>query len=345
MRGRERALPLLVFGTVLAAGLACGPFPSPAGPTAVELEIPGTRALTVDEAYYESPAWSPDGRYMAVFRGYRVFADIIYADSFETGPVLIDLDSGERRIIGSPPTVKPEDAFGPFFWQSGAGAVTFYYFDRESGQDAPTLVTYRPDTEAFASVDICRCAVVAFNAKGNEILVLGPSEEAFELSWFNLATGKTRIEVSVPKADPREYGFVDFSLSPDSRTLLLGDLDGNVFRYEVGSGLPPVPFLTWAASPGWSPDGSKIVYAQLQRRGESSPDYYDGQLVIANEDGSHPEPLFPEIQPAGMLSPAWSPDGSQIAFLYGSRHSNALLMAEVPQSLRPPGVRVTPAVP
>jgi len=332
---------VLVFGALLAAGLACGSFPSPAEPTTVGSVIPGTRALTDDQAYYESPAWSPNGRYLGAFRGYRITADIIHADSFETGPVLIDLDSGERRFIGSPPTVKPEDAFGPVLWQPGEGGVTFYYFDRAGGQEGPALVTYFPDTAEFSSLAFCQCGRVAFNAEGNQILVVGPSEEAFELSWFDLETGLTSNELSLDRAEPRQHRYFYLALSPDNGSLLLDDLDGTVFKYEMDSGQAPVPFLSPAATPAWSPDGSKIVYASLPANG----DLYSGQLMIANADGSSPEPLFPEPQPAGMLAPAWSPDGTQIAFLYGTRHSNRILIAEVPERLRPLGVGATPAGP
>src|SRR3990172_6952007 len=261
-------MPQLAFGALLAVGLACGPFPSPAEPTAVGSVIPGTRSLTDDRAFYESPAWSPDGRYLTVGRGYQIFGDIIYADSLETGPVLIDLDSGERRIIGSPPTVKPEDAVGPFLWQPGDAGVTFYYFDRAGGQEAPTLVTYSPDTGGFSSpLNFCRCGRVAFNAEGNQILVVGPSEEAFELSWIDLETGQTTDELSLDRAEPRQHRYFYAALSPDNRSLLLDDLDGTVFRYEMDTGQAPLPFLSSAATPAWSPHGSNFVYASLPASG------------------------------------------------------------------------------
>jgi Tol biopolymer transport system component len=194
-------------------------------------------------------------------------------------------------------------------------------------------VTYRLDSADLTTVDFCRCGLVAFNAEGNGILVLGPSEASFELGWFNLATGENIQELSLVRSAPREHRYFYLALSPDRRQLLLDDLDGTVFIYEMGSGQAPVPFLTSAASPGWSPDGSKVIYASLRADG----DYYSGQLMIANADGSSPELLFAATQPAGMLFPAWSPDGTQIAFVYGTQHSNRLMVVEVPESLRPGG--------
>ena len=164
------------------------------------------------------------------------------------------------------------------------------------------------------------------------------SADSFGLGWLDLDTGQVVVELSLPRAQPRQYQYRDISISPDGRTLLLGAADGDTYRYAIGSGDPPVHFLSSAATPAWSPDGSKIVYASLPANG----DLYSGQLMIANADGSSPEPLFSEPQPAGMLSPAWSPDGTQIAFLYGTQHSNRLMIAEVPEDLRPVNGAATP---
>ena len=325
------------------AALACGSFPLPGGPTPVSREIPGTRTLTFDEAYYESPAWSPDGRFLATLRSRRWFADIAPPQSpLGHGPVIIDLVSGDQLTIGSPPTVQPENAYSPVLWVLGGEAITFSYSDSSGGQAAPRLVTYRQETKELALGKFCTCAPIALNGGGSEVLVVGPASDSFQLSWFDLATGRLRSELSLERSNPRDYRFGNFALSPDERFLLLDDLQGNVFKYEIGSGEPPAPFLFSAASPAWSPDGGKVAYAKLQRFGSSSPDYYDGQLVIANADGSDPEPLFAETQPAGMLSPTWSPDGTQIAFLYGDHLSNRILIAEVPERLRPLGGAVTP---
>jgi len=333
MRGRVRWLPVVAFGTVLAAGQACGPFPAPTQPTAVGLAIPGARALTDDGAYYETPAWSPDGRYLAAFRSYRVFGDNVPPSPLPGGPILIDIVSGGQEAVALLPSLAEKGASGPVLWRPGGEGITFYSFDLSGAQNSPTLVTYRLDSVDITTVDFCRCGLVAFNAEGNGILVLGPSEESFELGWFNLATGENLQELSLVRSAPREHRYFYLALSPDKQTLLLDDQDGTVFSYEMGSGQAPVPFLSSAATPAWSPDGSKIVYASLPANG----DFYSGQLMIVNADGSSPELLFAATQPAGMLFPAWSPDGTQIAFVYGTQHSNRLMVVEVPDRLRPGG--------
>ena len=332
-------MPAVVFGAVLAAGLACGPFPSPSEPTAVGSIIPGTRPLTDDQAYYDSPAWSPDGRYLAVFRSYRVFGDNVPQSPLPVGPVLIDLVSGAQEALASLPSLAESGAPGPVLWRPGGEGIAFVSFDLSGGEDSPTLVTYNLDSGEIAAVDFCQCGQIGFNAEGTEILVVSPYEEGFELRWFNLATGATTQELSIVRSQPREHRWFYPALSPDEHQLLLDDLDGNVFIYEMGSGQAPVPFLSSAATPAWSPDGSKIVYAALPASGDT----YSGQLMIADADGSSPEPLFPDPQPLGMLFPSWSPDGTQIAFLYGTEHSNRVLVAEVPERLRPGRAAATPA--
>jgi TolB protein len=76
-----------------------------------------------------------------------------------------------------------------------------------------------------------------------------------------------------------------------------------------GSGdhaITPVPApggnLVYSYQPSWSPTGGKIAFVP------------NGNIVVANEDGSAPTPLTTD---GGSATPAWSPDGTKIA--YGSR--------------------------
>ncbi len=326
-RGRPGLLVLAMF---VAVGLACAGFPSPGEPTPVSLTIQGTRALTDNDASYRSPAWSTDGRTIAALRS-QMALDPAGSPSTEGDVVLIDVASGDRQVIAPSPIVKPERAGGPVIWLAVGKEIAFYYFDFMGGQQTPLILRYNLETEDSEPIEVC-CAPLLAAPDDTQLLVYTSSNGSFGIGWLDLDTGQVSEELSLPRESPREHQYVDFSLSPDGKSLLMGDADGRVFTYKVGSGVAPTLILSPATDPSWSPEGSKLAYASLSAFDAS---YYYGQLMIANADGSSPEPLFPETQPVGMLSPAWSPDGTQIAFLYGTRHSNALLIADVPESLRP----------
>jgi TolB protein len=64
-------------------------------------------------------------------------------------------------------------------------------------------------------------------------------------------------------------------------------------------------------APAWSPDGQRLVFASSRDR-QSQSDEMPGSLYIVNIDTSHLVPLT--SGDFNDASPAWSPDGSRIAF-------------------------------
>jgi hypothetical protein len=79
-----------------------------------------------------------------------------------------------------------------------------------------------------------------------------------------------------------------------------------------GGGLEPLTDPDWdRLEPAWSPDGSQIAFVTAGP-GTIEANGNPPQIWVMNADGSDPEQLT--SVPVGARRPAWSPDGSQIAF-------------------------------
>ena len=84
-----------------------------------------------------------------------------------------------------------------------------------------------------------------------------------------------------------------------------GKFEINIHSYLDGSRIPFPIFNTFASTPAISPDGTEVVYALRNPRG-------DADLYISKLDGSDRRDVT--NNPAIDQSPTWSPSGHQIAF-------------------------------
>jgi Tol biopolymer transport system component len=79
-----------------------------------------------------------------------------------------------------------------------------------------------------------------------------------------------------------------------------------------GSNRTPVHVQEGIWQPTWSPDGARIAYRGWD--GVSDGNDEPG-LYVVNRDGSEPTLLLGPLPGIGAFDPAWSPDGSKIAYI------------------------------
>jgi Tol biopolymer transport system component len=117
------------------------------------------------------------------------------------------------------------------------------------------------------------------------------------------------------------------TLSPDGSTIAFVSKDHGAVQLGLigsdGQGLRFITHLRFAPStPAWAPDGSRLVFAagvsRLAFAGSTTPSQTAGQvraqdIFIVNADGSHLRRLTSSGHNVDQW-PAWSPDGSTIAY-------------------------------
>lgn len=184
------------------------------------------------------------------------------------------------------------------------------------------------------------------NADGTGATLLrdSPSASEFQPAWtpdgqhilftsYDVGNGGA----SLGSIDPHGSGYVSLassayspSVSPDGQHIVfVRDVTGGG-GYDIwtmnndGSNQRPLTSDTALEDhPGWSPDGSQIVFERSYR------------LYIMNADGSNPHTISPPDAIEDRW-PSWSPDGTQILFVrrgFGTDHV---------YTIRPNGLGLTP---
>ena len=157
--------------------------------------------------------------------------------------------------------------------------------------------------DVLGSVSVESTGGVILNGRFVPDRPLNPSS-TYELSVSTAAQSVGGIPLEAPVT-------IEFTTegsgSPASRGLTFVR-EAAVF-VSASDGSEPVPLLTNAARPAWSPDGSRIAF--------SRPAGYlltPWQLCIAREDGSDVRCAVGERDGDVVGGPSWSPDGATVAF-------------------------------
>jgi Tol biopolymer transport system component len=103
--------------------------------------------------------------------------------------------------------------------------------------------------------------------------------------------------------------------SPDGKKIAFESASGGIYTMNPDGSNRTLAIAPVSDQPDWSPDGTKIAY----RRYPSGQSHSD--IFIANADGSNPVNLTGRLSgrtadgtESDEAVPAWSPDGTQIAF-------------------------------
>jgi dipeptidyl aminopeptidase/acylaminoacyl peptidase len=151
---------------------------------------------------------------------------------------------------------------------------------REASQPA-----FSPDGQkiVFHSWQRDRLGLQIISAEGNEVTdtIFGTHIEDSAPSW---SQDGAKIAFDSNKESDRQW------------RIYVGWLAGTSEPVELGLG----------ESPDWSPESDQIVYRGCDKRGDNCG------LYIMDENGANPTRLTTD---ASDSAPAWSPDGSQIAFM------------------------------
>ena len=159
----------------------------------------------------------------------------------------------------------------------------------------PTLV---PTTEGTSTQP-------AWSPDGKKLALAVGGEKTTDIFLVDVAESKfTKLTYS----DSTEYyGYRTPAWSPDGRSIAFGSTDG-VHLVDADGGNARRLTTEAAAADGlsWSRDGKQIAFL-------SGTGITERKLGVINSDGSGRLAIAPDLSPA-LQKPAWSPDGSQLAF-------------------------------
>jgi len=352
------AIVFLAISTAACCILAAQtPTPIPPLPTPPPFNMPGERQLTDDPYFYESPVWSPGGEIIAVKRNIdSEFISVPYDRGWEI--VLIDVATAKiRRINLGDGSINIDPTWSPDGKQ--LAFMSRKYEDNGSDTKKPIdqLTIYTVADNTWHQFNCKTCSWPYWLGNGTILVTInlssGPSSAAeYGLVWIDPTSGDELAQDPIvgiiggraTSLDGEEVSLGRYFFSPDGNTLLMEATYScsGIWKYDIGTEVGPAPYIDspdiYECDPAWSWDGTKLAYT-VKNPFSLDPTY----LTIANADGSNPENLIePQAAYYHIRDLAWSPDSTQIAFVYGiisltySQPSfSDLFIVDVPEHLQP----------
>lgn len=161
-------------------------------------------------------------------------------------------------------------------------------------------VPFRPFTEDLFRGDLSTGAVTRVRGAGTADIGPAVSPDGTRLAYF--AVQRARLGENLP---------------PPPQRIQVASADGSGARAVSPRGV-------LAIDPDWSPDGTRLVYAEARLRGNR----VDNRLAIVNADGTGRRALT-AFGGRVEINPKWMPDGQTIVFEHlrqGGRRSEIMAM-------------------